>query len=92
MRNIISAAIILAMLGMVYVTVAFRESSRDLRDSVMAIGQKRGSVNTAHTEWTSGGLKVSVDTTRADGESDTAWAARHKASVAAFLLQFPKDG
>ena len=49
-------------------------------------------MNIAHAEWLSGGIKISVDTTRNDGEANDAWAARHKASVVAFLGQFPKDG
>lgn len=91
MRQAILAALVLVMLGMIYVTMAFRESSIDLRASVETLALRRGPLATARTTWLSGGLTMTVETPRLDGESDSAWAARHQASVNAFLVKFPKD-
>ena len=42
-------------------------------------------------KWTSDGIEIVVRTVRLDGESDSDFAARHKAAVTAQLVQFPKD-
>lgn len=48
-------------------------------------------VDTATSEWMSGGVKIVVTTTQKEGESNDDFAKRHKARVDAMLSQFPKD-
>lgn len=46
---------------------------------------------TLHTEWTSGGVPHSVDTTHIENESNDAWHARHDEAVRFWQDQYPPD-
>ncbi len=48
-------------------------------------------VTTLTSEWTSGGIKRTLTTTREAGESAADFANRHKEEVEAALEVFPKD-
>lgn len=69
----------------VYQMARFNEAAQAL------IYNKDMKMQTARTSWTSSGKTVSVETTRKEGESATAFAERHKEAVDAMLIAFPKD-
>jgi len=48
-------------------------------------------MQSATTEWMSGGLKTTVTTVRLSGETTADFAARHRLAVDDMLKVFPKD-
>lgn len=55
------------------------------------VTRKETPMQTTTTEWVSGGLKMSVTTTRGESESSDDFATRHKEAVDALLKKYPKD-
>lgn len=63
-----------------------------LQSSVQSLIQQESNVPTElKSEWRSNGILTTVTTHKREGESDEGFAARHKATVDATLLLFPKD-
>lgn len=58
---------------------------------VLVTRKDNAMAQTTTTEWLSGGLKVSVTTTRGASESASDFADRHKEGVDALLAKYPKD-
>lgn len=80
------AASLVLMLG-----VAWELRGLHAAVDVLVSRKETDMAQTATTEWTSGGLKVSVTTTRGASESAGDFADRHKAGVDAMLAKYPKD-
>ena len=88
MQRLFPAAVALSLVLMLGVAWELR----GLHAAVdVLVTRKESPMQQVTTTWTSGGLTVTVTTTRADGEKDDAFAERHKAAVTAMLAKFPKD-
>lgn len=48
-------------------------------------------MQTLTSDWTSGGIRRTLTTTRKEAETDAEFIARHAAAEAAALRQWPKD-
>lgn len=55
------------------------------------VRQRESNMQTLTTEWTSGGIKRSLTTTRNDGESDEEFIKRHHDAEARAFAIWPKD-
>lgn len=55
------------------------------------VREKERTMQSATTEWMSGGLKTTVTTVRLSGETTADFAARHRTAVDEMLKVFPKD-
>lgn len=69
----------------VYQMARFNEAAQAL------IYNKDMNMQTVKVSWTSSGKAVEVETTRKEGETATAFVARHKEAVDAMLVAYPKD-
>jgi len=61
----------------------------DLKTEI--VREKERIMQSATTEWMSGGLKTTVTTVRLSGETTADFAARHRTAVDDMLKVFPKD-
>lgn len=53
--------------------------------------KEQATVQTLESEWTSGGIKRRIVTTRKEAETDAEFIERHAAAESAALRQWPKD-
>lgn len=61
----------------------------DLKTEI--VRAKEQIVQTATSEWMSGGMKTTVTTSRLTGETNAEFAQRHREAVDSMLRSFPKD-
>lgn len=80
-----------AVLATLVLTLAVAWELRGLHAAVDAlVVSKDISMQTAEASWVSGGITITVKTTRNSGESAGDFADRHKEAVDAMLAKYPK--
>lgn len=90
MRTITTLAVV-SCLSTSILCVVYHQRALDRLSKIEARLEQQGQQRMVASTWTSGGVSRTVTSTRAADETFDQLLKRHKAEVAAAMVEFPKD-